>query len=389
MSTVSSDIVSGRCAGKGSVAEAGTVELVAETPLVVGWTVGFQADGREVVVVIAKGTFAIDGDDSVPTLSATQEELVGPDEFTGEPGLSATRVESDYAHQKPFCDVLVNGCAYSPTGDPVEKVVVGLYTGSVQKSFEVVGDRFWDDALSGLTHTPPVPFTSMPLFYDRAYGGMDTVQQEDGLQTRAYAENPVGAGYYPLSRGKALTGKPLANTQQIGSPVDRLAGDYRPMALGSVSRNARSRVRYAGTYDQNWLNTQFPFFPVDFDSRYFQSASIDQQMPYPRGGEQVVLENLSASGRMSFRLPAMQVPVLFLPYRGREMELEARMDTVVIEPDANRVLLTWRAFLPLRRNCFEIKTVVVGQTALAHRRSQKPHFPNLRSFVNSRRGIED
>ena len=47
----------------------------------------------------------------------------------------------------------------------------------------------------------------------------------------------------------------------------------------------------------------FPFLPPDFDDRYFQMAPPDQQIDYPRGGEEVQLVNLTPEGRLGFQLP--------------------------------------------------------------------------------------
>src|SRR6188474_3127882 len=101
------------------------MELVKQLTADAGWCLGFQPDGRELLVVAVKATFALPADGGEPTLAKEQIPLTKGDEFTGEPGVSATRYESDYAHRKPFCDVLVNGSAYAPHGEPVKRVTVG------------------------------------------------------------------------------------------------------------------------------------------------------------------------------------------------------------------------------------------------------------------------
>lgn len=39
-----------------------------------------------------------------------------------------------------------------------------------------------------------------------------------------------------------------------------------------MGRSWQPRLRYAGTYDQHWMDERLPFLPEDFDLRYFQSA---------------------------------------------------------------------------------------------------------------------
>jgi hypothetical protein len=357
-----------------------------------GWTLGFQPDGRELLIVAIKGTFSIpaNGEEDAP-LTETQVPLTESDEFTGEPGLSAPLYESDYAHRKPLCDVLLNGSAYTPGGQPAKRVTVALRVGSMKKSFNVIGDRVWRKRLFSAKPSRPKPFTRLPITYDRAFGGVDVTEKKpDKVQT--YLKNPIGVGYYPLTKRKALVGKPLPNTEEIGNRVKKIKGKYQPMSFGPIGRNFESRIPLAGTYDQDWLDHRTPFFPNDFDYRYFQAAPADQQIPYPRGGEEVVLENLTPEGITKFRLPMKPMPILFISYQGKDQQLDAVIDTVVIEPDQCRFMLTWRASLPLRRNCFELEQVVVGKTLEAHRRetamAAKPHYASLAELVRAnKRGL--
>ncbi len=362
------------------------MEFVNRTPFDAAWFLGFQPDGRELMIVAVKATYAIPPAGGEPVVAELQAPLVKADEFTGEPGASATRRESDFAHHKPACDVLVNGSAHAPNGRPAEKVAVSLRIGPIQKRFDVVGDRTWNGALLGSRHTAPERFRQLPISYDRAYGGTDREDKEGG-KVRAYAANPVGAGYYPLSRGRELAGKPLANTQELGRPATGREGNYRPMSFGPIGRNFPERVRYAGTYDQRWTEERAPWFPADFDYRYFQCAPEDQRMPYPAGGEEVELENLSPEGRLRFRLPRQEVPVLFVPHAGPPLERLAAVDTVLIEPDDRLVALTARASLALTKSCFDLKRIVVGRTVTEHlketRQSGKPRYGNLAELVRA------
>ena len=97
--------------------ETGTMDFVNKTGVQPGWTMGFERDGRELLIVAVKATFVIpESPDVEPRLAEEQVPLVKADTFTGEPGYSAPVYESDYAHRKPRCDVLLNGCAYARTG---------------------------------------------------------------------------------------------------------------------------------------------------------------------------------------------------------------------------------------------------------------------------------
>lgn len=362
------------------------MDFVNETGLQAGWCVGFQQDGRELLVITVKATYGLSENGGELKLAEEQIPLTKADRFTGEPGTSATWYESDYAHKKPLCDVLLNGSAHAPRGRPVRKAVVGLRVGPIRKRFEVVGDRTLRRFLLWAVRGGPRRFLACPISYDRAYGGVDRGRKPD--QVRTYPDNPIGLGYYPLSRGSRLIGRPLPNTQQIGKTATKRKGKYRPMSFGPMGRNFRVRVPYAGTYDAKWAEERMPFFPADFDYRYFQCAPPDQQMPYPTGGEEVVLENLTPAGVTRFRLPKREVPVLVLPHDGDATQLDPVVDTVLIEPDQGRLMLTWRASLPLQKSVFDVRQVVVGKSVQQHleetREDSKIHYANLDEMIRAK-----
>jgi hypothetical protein len=350
------------------------MEFVNETAVQAAWTMGFERDGREMVIVAIKATYTIPRDGAEPRLADEQVELVESDEFTGEPGLSAPRYESDYAHRKPMCDVLVNGAAYAPPGKVVRQTTVGLRVGPMVKTFTVCGHRVWKKGVIGLSVSDPEPFDVMPITYDAAFGGQQ------------FLHNPVGRGHARSRDG--LDGQPLPNTEETGTPVTDPAGAYRPMSLGAIGRNWQPRVAHTGTYDQAWLDNRAPFWPDDFSYAYFQAALPDQQIPYPVGGEEVVLVNLSPEGRLAFRLPSRPMPVWFITRRGDERK-DATIDTVVIEPDLGRFTMTWRTQWSVKRDCFEIDQIVAGRSALhptVPSATDKPRFRSIADFVEWKKG---
>ena len=143
------------------------------------------------------------------------------------------------------------------------------------------------------------------------------------------------------------------------------------MAFGPIGRGWKPRSQLAGTYDQHWLDNVFPFLPADFDSRYYQAAPLDQQTPYPRGGEVAAVQNLTPNGLLQFRLPDLSLPVEFVMKNGKTKQQQAIMDTIYIEPELKRVLLVWRASIPLRNNMFDVVQVIVGKLSKAFYRARE------------------
>lgn len=358
-----------------------------ETKVEAGWTLGFQKDGREVLVVVAKATYAIPMAGDEPQLTEEQVPLVEADEFAGDPAKTAPLYEADFAHRKMECDVLMNGTAYAPQGRPAATVMVGLKVGRVKKGFNVVGQRNWQARGATFLPSRPREFVQLPISYDNAYGGVDETHEEP-VKEATFLRNPVGTGYHSNIKREFVDGAPLPNTEELNRPVTGPKGDFAPMAFGPLGRNWKPRFELAGTYDEKWVNERLPFFPDDFDDQYFQAAPPDQRMPYPVGGEEVFLKNLGPEPLMRFTLPRRRMPILFIPHKGADTEHEAVVDTIVIEPDLGRFTMTWRTSLPLRKNCFDFKQVIAGEMPRtwyrARRIGNKPYYKGLDALIRAK-----
>jgi hypothetical protein len=337
------------------------VELINATRMVAGYTMGMEPSGRELLVVVIKGTFQLPRKPDEPLrLADDQLPLVMADTFTGEPGFSAPVQEVDFAPRKKRCDVLLVGSAYAPEGRPTSRVQVALRVNGITKSFTVVGNRHWQSGASGVRPSDPERFTVMPISYDNAFGGVDN-KHEDQSKHAAFLRNPVGRGFHKHLRSEWVDGARLPNTEESNNPVATPEGNYSPMSFGPLGRGWEPRYRYGGTYDQNWLDNIFPFLPPDFDEQYYQTAPLDQQVNGSVGGQEVTLLNLTPDGRRSFMVPGFEAPVYVFPKKGEREEYKGTLDTIVLEPDHERLSVTWRVARPLKRNMFEIAQVLVGR----------------------------
>lgn len=364
------------------------MEVINATDMVAGYTMGTEPSGQESLVVVVKGTFTMPHDGTAARLHGEQVPLVMADTFTGEPGLTAPVDEADFAPHKRLCDVLLTGSAYAPEGRPSPRVPVGLRIGDWHKSFAVVGERRWDVGMLGVKATPPVAFVSRPISYDGAFGGCNHYHDDPALHT-AFPLNPVGRGWHKQVQSRFVDGAPLPDTEELNRPVSVPDGDYLPMALGPVGRGWGGRRPLAGTYDQDWIDNTFPFLPADFNEAFYQAAPMDQQLPYPRGGEEVVLLNLTPRGRSAFRLPALDVPVVFFRKNGERHETKAVPDTIVLRPGEDLLTLTWRARIALKKDMFEIPQVLVGRMPRGWWRARelgKDWYPSLGDLVLDKRG---
>lgn len=337
------------------------MELINATRMVTGYSMGMEPSGRELLVVVIKGTFHLPRSAEAPLrLHEEQMPLIMADTFTGAPGFSAPLHEVDFAPRKMRVDVLLVGSAHAPDGRPATRVPVGLRVNGISKRFMVVGNRYWSSGIAGVKASDPEPFTRMPISYDRAFGGVDD-KHEDPAKHAAYLRNPVGKGFHKHLKKEWLDGAPLPNTEEAKRPVTCTDDDYAPMSLGPIGRGWEPRYRHAGTYDEKWLEEHFPFLPPDFDEQYYQAAPQDQQFAGPLGGQEIALLNLTPDGRRSFVIPAFEAPVHVFPRKGDREDYLATLDTVVLQPDQESFTLTWRVCRPLRKNLFEIAQVLVGK----------------------------
>ena len=73
------------------------MELINATRMVAGYNMGLEPSGRELLVVVIKGTFVLPKPGEQVRLHNEQLPLIMADTFTGEPGFSAPVHEIDFA----------------------------------------------------------------------------------------------------------------------------------------------------------------------------------------------------------------------------------------------------------------------------------------------------
>lgn len=336
------------------------MELINATRMVAGYNMGLEPSGREWLVVVIKGSFVLPRAGEAVRLAEQQLPLVMADTFTGAPGFSAPVYEVDFALRKRACDVLLLGSAHAPAGKMVSRMRVRLQVGPMVKQAEVLGPRVWQAGMGKFGASEPGHFSSLPLSYDVAFGGVDR-HSPDEREHDAYGPNPAGRGWHRHLKREWVDGSPMPQLEAPGQPVTDPAGNYPPVAFGPLARGWPARARFAGTYDQAWLDKDFPFLPKDFDERYYQAAPEDQQLPLPKGPLEVLLDGFTPDGERRFMLPYFEAPVHVFPKRGEREDLFASLDTIVFEPDAERFTMSWRVARPLKKNMHEIAQVLVGK----------------------------
>ena len=314
-------------------------------------------DANKIWLVVVKATYDIHPDGSC----ALAKEQVAPlrmPEPSGEAGKSGLRYEGDLQGLKPGTDVLVRGSAWAPPGRLATEVGVGISVGPLNKRLKVFGDRRWDKVAGTLMSTSPEAFESMPIVYERAFGGWDKTPS-DPAEHRLDSRNPVGTGF--AVRAENCAGNFLPNVEY----PDQLIGSWRdqpqPAGLNAIECHWSPRREWAGTYDEAWREKRFPLWAEDFDSRYHNCAPADQQVAgFLRGGEVVELQNLSPTGRMTFNLPRVY-PFFETRIGPERIEHRAQLCTVILEPDASRLMMVWQTSLLCNHRVDDLDLTIVSE----------------------------
>lgn len=332
------------------------LQLNNETPFQAERCVKIDKDGNQIWVVIVKATFRIDGAPHL-NLHADQEPVCRSPVYAGEPGQSSLLRDAEMVHEHPGTCVTLGATAYAPEGRAVPVVDAGVEVGSLRRTLRVFGDRHWRRAGDGLVSTAPEPFESLPICYERAYGGMNVLNDQTGQQ-ESEPRNPIGRGF--ASSVDLLAGKPLPNIEDPAALVETWRSRPAPAGFGPIPAHWSPRKEYAGTFDADWQRSRAPLWPQDYDSRHQLSAPSELASPGPlRGDEQVRLTNLTPEGTLAFRLPRVYLTVRTTTL-ARRFRQRVQMDRVIIEPDNRKLVLVWRSSLNCRADARQVLRTTVG-----------------------------
>jgi hypothetical protein len=306
-------------------------------------------DGIDTLYVLAKATFSIGPQ---WTLADKQPEPQKEDVYWAEPTNSSLKIASDLHLGKSTTDIIVNGQALTPGQQPRKQLDVSLAIGSVQQNIRVFGNRYWRN--SGISS--PEPFTTMPLIYERAFGGR---QEEAGITQSTEERNPVGMGYFGEKEGN-IEGRPLPNLEDPETLIQSPENRPEPSCCGFVAPHWRPRVDFAGTYDQNWAQQRAPYLPEDFDRRFFTMSHRKLTYPeYLQGGEPVRITNMHPKGELNFNLPRVNLDAQIK--RGTCSErIKFDIETVIIEPNTLQLSLVWKAAYPCDKTLLKINEIKVS-----------------------------
>lgn len=307
-------------------------------------------NGIDTLYVMVRATFNIAKE---LTLADEQPEPIATDIYWTEPGKSSLKYGSDMHIGKPTTDIVMLGHACAPGQKEVHELDVSLSVGETSKTVRVFGDRQWKDGRI----TAPTKFKTMPLVYEKAFGGIHIV---DGKIDSAEDRNPVGRGFAGNRKLDEMNGVPLPNLedpkQLIREPTDK----PNPACFGFCAPNWAPRATFAGTYDEVWRKTRAPYLPEDFNKRFFNMAHPDLIYPhFLQGGEPVQISGMHPKGTIQFDVP--QVPLSTrITMAGQVHQPDFSLETLLLEPNHMKLGMLWRAALLCDKSLLKQSEIKIG-----------------------------
>ena len=328
---------------------------------------GQTPEGDYILSVMVKRSY-----DIVPekrcVRAESDQKLISGDVHYDDPMNSSVQFETDFIPYKVATDVVLNGTAYAPKGEPTEVLTASLIVGKFRKDIRIIGDRVCRyRRLRTPIFTDPKPFKTIKIRYELAYGGVDIYS--DPKVPCIYPRNHVGRGFVIGKEKKEIDNLALPNIEDpknLSTPKHLSTGHFMhwekqpmPQGFGWFAKFWRPRATFAGVMPADrpaeqelrklyatavppeqrelYEQTQLP----DMDFQFFNGASDGLVLPFLSGDEEVRLICLDPEGEISFKLPGEQ-PRIGLDIESGIEEPTVVLHTVMIRMENRQVDLVWR-----------------------------------------------
>ncbi len=330
------------------------LQLINHTPFAASLSVFSDLEGVECAYAIVKASFEFRSGELIP--AEKQTPLFAADVYWGAPDQTSLRYAGEFTLLKPATDVLLVGNAIAPR-ENTRVAEASLRLGSFTKTLRLFGNRRWQQTDLGWEATMPEIWERMPLRWELAFGGV--APAKDDIPPVYEPRNPVGRGFYG-SDDHDWAGKLLPNIEDPAQLIRHPADRPTPVCFAPVAPAWSPRCQYAGTYDEAWQKNRAPYLPHDFDPRFLLTAPAGLVAPgYLQGGEPVELSGFTNNGSIRFQLPICSLELAF-DFNGAILQKTPQLETVLIEPDMQRVQLLWRTGIQVDKQLLKLREVVVN-----------------------------
>lgn len=305
--------------------------------------------------IIARATYRLAGG----ALTPAEAWPIGPSPFETPLGVSLG--------DKPFysggIDVLVGGQVRQPRGaEP--RLDVEIEVGrTFRRRIAVFGDRVWRrDAAGALVPSDPAPFVTMPLGYERAFGGRAPTQH--GIEMPC-TTNPDGVGFYLDER--SAEGRPLPNLEDPGSLIRSVADMPDPVGLGYYPAEGSLRALHSTSHPAAVRGAALgagatrPLETSDLLPTLFNSAHPRMIIPPdkgPRAGDGIRLSHGMRDGDLAFSMPDLAMHV-HVQLEDREHVFPMHLDQIGLVGGEGLLLFSFRSVVEYRTRKGERRTITL------------------------------
>ncbi|TYK64484.1 DUF2169 family type VI secretion system accessory protein [Colwellia echini] len=303
--------------------------------------------GIDSIYIVVKSTFIMGQQWSLATEQTPPQKA---DEYWGEPGKSSIKKLSDFHVGKNNTDIIMQGNACAINHQDVNQLDVHLTVGHVNKTVKVFGDRHWENGLP----SAPATFQSMPLVYERAFGGEHKV---DETKILAEERNLVGCGFSGKRSRAEMEGVSLPNIENPPELIRNIHDTPTPAGFAATCGYWSPRYQWAGTYDEEWISTRAPYLPLDFDKRFLNAAHPDLIYPgYLQGGEPILIKGMHANGDINLTVPHVKM-VCNVNLKGKKIPIDLHIETLTLEPNQQHLSMVWLASFQCDKNLLNINEI--------------------------------
>ncbi|HWQ52511.1 MAG TPA: DUF2169 domain-containing protein [Bryobacteraceae bacterium] len=301
--------------------------------------------------VIARLAFRVEGGRLLPTPESKWP--VGP--------APAQTPWGDLPGDVPFLtggiDVLVMGSLWQPGGQPGTELTAEILIGErFLRRITAIGDRRWIWQNGSLVPETPQPFVSMPLTYDRAFGG--DVETENGFCS--WPPNPAGKGFYVTP--EQAEGQPLPNLEDPEHRIASIEDRPEPMATGPYPAEGSLRVEQAVELDLESDNPGLKRIrPLVFNCAH--PRMILTPSDTPRHGEIVEITHASPQGALQFQMPECEFHAQ-VSLENRSYAFPLHLDQIAVLLEEQRVILGYRVVFKYRLVKGERRCVTLREGAV-------------------------
>lgn len=261
-------------------------------------------------------------------LSSNQGELNLSEVFYGKADESSVKYDSDLITYKKNSDVIINANSYSyyeekkswqcgvKIFDPNNNLIKDYFLNVKGKKELMKLGLIWIPSLREKA-------SEVPLIYEKSYGG--TIRNKDEKVIKMYPYNPVGCGIKKIADINDTTYAPqISHANKLFTKA--------PAGFGFIGKTWKSRLKYIGTYDDNWVKNKHPYLPDDFDYMYYQAANPELIMDgYLEAGTIIELYNLTKNSNLAyFKVPNFEL-VARLKFHIGETFQKMNLDTLIID----------------------------------------------------------